>query len=127
MDEDILHDSSEEIFDTEDEHYSEIDELEEDPNQDLDDYIFDDDCDGNIMAREKPDTFLSIKRLTKYERCRLLSIRTQQLTIGCPCNLSKDQLSGLKDYISIARKELDLGLIPMKISRKLQNNIIELI
>jgi len=126
MDEDILHDSDEEIFDTEDEHFSEIDELEEDPIQDLDDYILDDECD-ELISQDKPDTFLSIKRLTKYERCRLLSIRTHQLTVGCPCTLNKDQLRGLKDYISIAKKELALGLIPMKISRKLQNNVIELI
>lgn len=125
MDEDILHDS--EYSDNED--YSEIDDLEEidDPENIHDDLFLDDYIETNIPEPIKPDSFLSIKRLTKYERCRLLSIRTHQLTIGCPCNLNKEQLKGIKDYIGIAKKELELGLIPMKISRKLQNNIIELI
>lgn len=68
----------------------------------------------------------TLNRLTKYERCRLLSTRTYQLTMGCPSTLTPTQLKGLKNYSKIAEMEIDLKVIPLKINRKL-NNFLEFI
>jgi len=72
-------------------------------------------------------TLLTLQRLTKYEKCRILSTRIHQLTLGCPTTLSETQMKKIKNYTDMANLELSLGILPLKINRKLQNNITETI
>lgn len=56
--------------------------------------------------------------LTKYEKVRILSTRATQLSMGAPPTVNID---GLTDALSIAEKELDNGVLPLKIIRNFPN------
>ncbi len=70
------------------------------------------------------DKILSLNRLTKYERCALLSCRAHHLSIGAHTSLEKNKF---KTPLEIAKKELELGILPLKIKRILPNLEIEFI
>ena len=56
--------------------------------------------------------------LTKYEKVRILSTRATQLSMGAPPTVNID---GLTDALSIAEKELNNGVLPLKIIRNFPN------
>ena len=60
--------------------------------------------------------------LTKYERCRVLAKRTQQLTKGAPSMVSVSDCRSIRE---IAEKELRMRKIPFIIRRKLPNDTHE--
>lgn len=58
------------------------------------------------------------RRLTRYERARIISARTLQLSLGAPPFID---LSNLKvtDPIEIANLELERGVLPITIARRI--------
>ena len=56
--------------------------------------------------------------LTKYEKVRILSTRATQLSMGAPPTVNIENLS---DALSIAEKELEEGVLPLKIIRNFPN------
>ncbi|MHA1376858.1 MAG: DNA-directed RNA polymerase subunit K [Candidatus Helarchaeota archaeon] len=61
--------------------------------------------------------------LTKYERARIIGARALQISMSAPILLS--DIPESKDPIQIAEQELDLGLLPMTIRRKLPDGKYE--
>lgn len=70
---------------------------------------------------------ITIPRLTKYERVRLLGTRTKQLSLGAPPLINNsNKILENKSPEEIALIELDLNMIPLKIKRLLPNNRYEI-
>lgn len=66
---------------------------------------------------------ISKKKLTKFEKCRLILIRTDQLIKGAPTNI-RNTLN--KSYIEIAMEELETKKLFLKIRRIMPDNKIEI-
>jgi DNA-directed RNA polymerase subunit K/omega len=66
---------------------------------------------------------ISLPKLTKYERVRILGMRTKQLALGAP-PLVKNVSN--KSPIEIAEIELMMNMIPFKLKRPLPNNTFEI-
>lgn len=60
--------------------------------------------------------------LTKYEKIKLIGIRTQQLARGCPATV---KVGKLRDVRKIAEKELEEKTIPLIIRRYLPDGSYE--
>lgn len=58
------------------------------------------------------------KLLTKYERSKILGIRSTQIASGAKPMVD---ITGLDDAYKIAEKELEMGRIPFLIERKFPN------
>ncbi len=62
------------------------------------------------------------KKLTKYERARILGARALQISMGAPflVKLTKKQLGELSyDPLAIAKLEFEKGKIPLEVRRPL--------
>ncbi|MDI9619943.1 MAG: DNA-directed RNA polymerase subunit K [Candidatus Nezhaarchaeota archaeon] len=59
-----------------------------------------------------------LPKLTKYERARIIGARALQISMGAPVLVDISQLNN-KDPINIATKELELGVLPITIRRRL--------
>tara|TARA_B110000908_G_C10266301_1_gene464318 strand:- start:7197 stop:7664 length:468 start_codon:yes stop_codon:yes gene_type:complete len=70
----------------------------------------------------KGDNRISLNRMTRYEKVRIIGERTKQLTLGAKCFIKNKEDF---DYEFLATEELKLKLVPFKIIRKLPNNIKE--
>ncbi|MCS7103765.1 MAG: DNA-directed RNA polymerase subunit omega [Candidatus Korarchaeum sp.] len=58
------------------------------------------------------------KRLTKFEKVRIISVRAQQIATGSPIFLEEDEIpEGLTDPIELAKLELEKGRLPIIIRR----------
>jgi DNA-directed RNA polymerase I, II, and III subunit RPABC2 len=71
----------------------------------------------------KPEDRITLPKLTKYERVRLIGTRAKQISLGAKV-MVKDT-NGLNS-IEIAKLELSFKMIPMKIKRVLPDNKIEI-
>ncbi len=63
----------------------------------------------------------ALKRLTKYEKARLIGSRALQISMGAPfmIKLTKEELEKLSyNPIEIAKKELEKDKIPIEIVRE---------
>jgi len=58
------------------------------------------------------------RRLTRYERARIISARTLQLSLGAPPFIDLSNLK-ITDPIEIANLELDKGVLPLTIARRI--------
>jgi DNA-directed RNA polymerase I, II, and III subunit RPABC2 len=108
-----------------------ITETEEDvKTNDLDD----DDCEydyNEIYDQKKeepsiivnPEDRITLPKLTKYERVRLIGTRARQISLGAKVMVKNT--NGLS-AIELAKLELSLKMIPMKIERILPDNKIEI-
>lgn len=85
------------------------------------DVLFDDD-DKIYSGIIKKEGRITKPFLTKYERVRLLSVRTKQLSLG-----AKPMIKDFKERTpkEIAEHELSLKMIPLKIHRKMPNGETE--
>lgn len=64
--------------------------------------------------------------LSKYERVKLISARTEQLLNGAPV-LIDDELAATFDKVSdIAEEELKRGMLPMSVARKLESGKVRI-
>jgi len=62
---------------------------------------------------------LGPRRLTKYEKTRIIAFRAQQIAAGSPLFLKDDEIpEGVTDPVELAELELKLGRIPVKIVRR---------
>ena len=61
--------------------------------------------------------------LTKYERARIIGARALQISMSAPILLA--DVSEITDPIQLAEKELDSGLLPITIRRKLPDGKFE--
>jgi DNA-directed RNA polymerase subunit K len=62
---------------------------------------------------------LGPKRLTKFERVRIISVRAQQIATGSPLFLEENEIpEGLTDPIELAKLELEKGRLPILIGRR---------
>ncbi len=57
-------------------------------------------------------------KLTKYERARIIGARALQLTMGAS-PLIPVEMVGSVDPLDIAEKELEMGILPITIRRRL--------
>lgn len=62
--------------------------------------------------------FIGPKRLTKYERARIIGARALQLSMGAMPLIDVSELK-VKDPLVIAEEELKRGVLPITISRRL--------
>ena len=61
---------------------------------------------------------LGPRKLTKYERTRIIAFRAQQIAAGSPLFLKDDEIpEGVTDPVELAELELRLGRIPVKLVR----------
>ena len=62
---------------------------------------------------------LGPKRLTKFERIRIIATRAQQIAAGSPLFLDENEIPpDLTDPIELAKLELEKGKLPIAIERK---------
>jgi len=62
---------------------------------------------------------LGPKRLTRYERTRIIALRAQQIAAGSPLFLKDDEIpEGEINPVKLAELELKLGRLPLLIERK---------
>jgi len=62
---------------------------------------------------------LGPKRLTKFERIRIISIRAQQIAAGSPLFLDENEIpEGLTDPVELAKLELEKGKLPLILERR---------
>lgn len=128
----------EEIDDTDEEDVGEtVDTVREDDDKsinedaitgqmDIADCLLDDDEEIDEVGEAtmvEPNRRISRRKLTKYERVRLLAARTKQLALGAPPKVKN--VDG-KSPIEIAEIELAFNMIPFKIKRPLPNNTYEI-
>jgi DNA-directed RNA polymerase subunit K/omega len=59
--------------------------------------------------------------ISVYEKTNLIGTRSEQIAHGAVSTLSAEMLVGLRSAREIAMKEYEMGLIPMKIIRKMPN------
>ena len=99
-----------------------------------DNKVDDEDCeyDYNEIYDEKkeepsvlvnPEDRITLPKLTKYERVRLIGTRAKQISLGAKVMVKNT--NGLSS-IDIAKLELSFKMIPMKIKRVLPDNKIEI-
>lgn len=89
---------------------------------DDDEDYFELDEDNNNNEIRKGEDRVSLNRMTRYEFVRLVGERTKQLTLGAKSFIkNKNDF----DYETIAIEEIKNKLIPLKIIRRLPNDIME--
>ncbi len=71
------------------------------------------------------DEVIGPKRLTRYEKARIIGARALQLSMGAPPLIDITNLP--KDPIVIAEKELEEGVIPLTVARWLRTGIKQLV
>jgi len=60
--------------------------------------------------------------LTKYERSRIIGARALQISMGAPILI--EELEKLRSPVEVAEKELEYGILPLTIRRKLPSGEI---
>ncbi len=67
----------------------------------------------------KEEEIIGPKRLTKYERTRIIALRAQQIAAGSPLFLKDEEIpEGEVDPVKLAELELKLKRLPFLIERK---------
>ncbi len=78
------------------------------------------------IARSIDEIVIGPKRLTKYERARIIAARALQLAMGAPPLIDVSKLE-VKDPVIIAELELENGVLPILIKREKPNGEYQLI
>jgi DNA-directed RNA polymerase I, II, and III subunit RPABC2 len=102
--------------------------------EDDDEKIDDDDCEYDYSEiydekKENPITIvessqrITLPKLTKYEKVRLIGTRAKQISLGAKVMIKNTE--GL-NAIEIAKLELEHKMIPMKVKRLLPDNRVEI-
>ncbi|MEM0021769.1 MAG: DNA-directed RNA polymerase subunit K [Fervidicoccaceae archaeon] len=71
------------------------------------------------------DEVIPPKKLTRFERARIISARALQLSFGAPPFI--DLTSVPRDPIYIAEKELEEGVLPITVARWLRGGVKQLV
>lgn len=72
---------------------------------------------GAAAAAERPERLIGPRRLTRFERARVIGARALQIAMGAPVLLKLPP--EVSDPIDIASRELSEGVLPITIRRKL--------
>lgn len=80
---------------------------------------------GDIVRSYDPVRNRSVRVLTPYERAAVLACRAQQLAMGAPTTLAADVADALSDVRQIARRELELGRMPLMVCRRMPDGTFE--
>lgn len=102
------------------------DEDENDENGDLniDPCLLDENVEENVYIDPVEATCrISFPKLTKYEKVRIVGLRTKQLTLGAPPFVKNVENM---EPSEIANIELMMNMIPFKIKRPMPNNTYEI-
>ncbi len=59
---------------------------------------------------------MSSQKYTKYERARIIGARAMQISMGAPPLIKLEGVNVL-DPVSIAKKEFEMGVIPIEVVR----------
>ncbi len=78
------------------------------------------------IARTVDDIAIGPKRLTKYERARIVAARALQLALGAYPFIDVSSLR-TRDPVIIAERELEAGILPIMIRREKPNGEYQLI
>jgi DNA-directed RNA polymerase subunit K/omega len=62
-------------------------------------------------------TFIGPPKLTRFERARIIGVRALQISLGAPIPISIPE--NVKKPVEIAKLELEKGVLPITIRRKL--------
>uniref|UniRef100_A0A7J3QE27 DNA-directed RNA polymerase subunit Rpo6 n=1 Tax=Ignisphaera aggregans TaxID=334771 RepID=A0A7J3QE27_9CREN len=79
-----------------------------------------------MVVHRIDDIKIGPKRLTKYEKARIIAARAMQLAMGAPPLIDISKLKS-KDPIVIAEQELLMGVLPIMIRREKPNGEYQLI
>lgn len=79
-----------------------------------------------ILVKDISEIVIGPKRITKYERARIIAARALQLAMGAPPLIDVSRINP-KDPVVIAEKEFELGVLPIFIKRELPNGEYQLI
>jgi len=79
-----------------------------------------------VIVKSVDEIVIGPKRLTKYEKARIVAARALQLAMGAPPLIDISSLQN-KDPVIIAEKELLLGVLPILIKREKPNGEYQLI
>lgn len=72
------------------------------------------------MESKKEESWIGPKRLTRYEKARILGARALQISMGAPVLIEVDETDKkMADPLYIAEKEIEMGVLPVLIRRKL--------
>jgi DNA-directed RNA polymerase I, II, and III subunit RPABC2 len=88
------------------------------------DFLDDDEEVVSKMIRVPDDERMTTKKLTKYERVRILGIRTKQISMGAKVMLKYEGID--KTPEDLARLEIEYKVCPILIKRVLPNNKYEI-
>lgn len=78
------------------------------------------------VATRVEDIVIGPKRLTKYERARIIAARAIQLALGAPPLIDVSKINN-KDPVVIAEHELMMGVLPLLLKREKPNKEYQLI
>jgi DNA-directed RNA polymerase subunit K/omega len=79
-----------------------------------------------LLANYTPETNISARFMTRFEKTSLLGVRTGQVSQGSPTTLSNEDIVGLTTPQQIAEKELEKGVMPFKLLRTMPSGRQEL-
>ncbi len=69
---------------------------------------------------KKDEIWIGPRRLTRYERARILGARALQISMGAPVLIEVDETDKkMSDPIHVAEKEISMGVLPVLVRRKL--------
>ncbi len=73
-----------------------------------------------VPSKLKEDSdLLGPKRLTKFEKIRIISIRAQQIASGSPLFLNENEIpEGVTDPVELAKLEIKKGRLPLILERR---------
>ncbi len=80
----------------------------------------------NIIVSKIDDIKIGPKRLTKYEKARIIAARATQLAMGAPPLIDVSKLKS-RDPIIIAEQEFLMGVLPIIIKREKPNGEYQLV
>jgi len=69
---------------------------------------------------------VTIPKLTRYEKARIVGARALQIALGAPVLVDASKLKN-KDPITIAEEEFKRGVLPVTIRRRLPDGTYELV
>ena len=126
INDDVLEDDLYEGVKSKSKKKSKKNEEEEEKDEDLCEYNYDeiyDEKKEEPMIIVENDQRITLPKLTKYERVRLIGTRAKQISLGAKVMVKNTK--GLNP-IEIAKLELEEKMIPMKIKRILPDNKVEI-
>lgn len=62
------------------------------------------------------------RRLTKFEKARIIGLRALELSLGAPPLIPVDQNGGRMGTIEIAKREVEKKILPLIIGRRMPDN-----